>query len=73
MSQFKSGCVFRNAREQAGLWRDRELRRYAGLATLVGVVLLGLLTYAPLALQALHGLDATTTGWLLAQIGRAHV
>ena len=55
-----------SAREQAGLWRDRELRRYAGLATLVGVVLLGLLTYAPLALQALHGLDATTTGWLLA-------
>ena len=35
------------------------------LAALSGVVSIGAITYAPLALQTLHGVDATTTGWFL--------
>ncbi len=53
-------------REQFDLWRIRSLRRLAGIAALVGMVSLGLLTYAPLVLQSLHNLKATTAGWLLA-------
>ena len=41
------------------------MRRIALLSVLVGAVSLGALTYAPLALQTLHGLSATTTGTLL--------
>ena len=35
------------------------------LAALSGVISIGAITYAPLALQTLHGVDATTTGWFL--------
>ena len=34
-------------------------------AALSGVISIGAITYAPLALQTLHGVDATTTGWFL--------
>lgn len=35
------------------------------LAALSGVISIGAITYAPLALQTLHGVNATTTGWFL--------
>jgi len=35
------------------------------LAALSGVISIGAITYAPLALQTLHGVGATTTGWFL--------
>ena len=35
------------------------------LAALSGVISIGAITYAPLALQILHGVNATTTGWFL--------
>ena len=35
------------------------------LAVLSGVISIGAITYAPLALQTLHGVGATTTGWFL--------
>ncbi|WP_278693291.1 MFS transporter [Arachnia propionica] len=35
------------------------------LAAPSGVISIGAITYAPLALQTLHGVDATTTGWFL--------
>ena len=46
-------------------WPQGPMRRTALLSVLVGAVSLGALTYAPLALQTLHGLNATTTGALL--------
>lgn len=50
--------------EQGHLLQGR-LRRPVILGGLAGAVGLGTITYAPIALQHVHGLNATTTGWLL--------
>lgn len=48
------------------LWRNSGLGTTGMLALLVGAAGVGLVNYAPLLLQELHGLRASITGWLLA-------
>lgn len=54
-----------SARAQWRMWQDARLGTSAALALLLGVAMLGCLTYAPLLLQDRHALSPTVTGWLL--------